>query len=121
MRIITFSDFKAHTSPLFKCLNLLKLSDVVDVHTAQFMHQYRNGIFPDLFSIFFTPITSKHHYGTRLASESNFSLPSARTNYGKFNIRFCGPKARNSIDESLKSLSVASFKRKLKKHIIANY
>ena len=38
IQIITFSDFRAHTSPLFKRLNLLKLPDIVYLNTALFMH-----------------------------------------------------------------------------------
>ena len=38
IRIITFSDFRAHTSPIFKQLSLLKLCDVVELQTALFLH-----------------------------------------------------------------------------------
>ena len=51
----------------------------------------------------------------RVASRTTFSLPLIRTNDGMFNIRFFGPKIWNTIDESLKSLSINSFKNKLKK------
>ena len=47
IRIITFSDFRAHTSPIFKQLSLLKLCDVVELQTALFMYQYNKGILPD--------------------------------------------------------------------------
>ena len=96
VRIITFSDFKAHSSPLFKNLNLLKLPDIIKLSTASFMHQYNKGTLPENFN-FFTSVRSKHQYSTRLASKSTFSLPSARTNYGIFSIRFQGPKVWNNI------------------------
>ena len=114
LRIITFSDFKAHSSPLFKNLNLLKLPDIIKLYTASFMHQYNKGTLPKNFNNFFTSVRSKHQYSTRLASKSTFSLPSARTNYGIFSIRFQGPKVWNNIDESLKSLSYSYFKLKVK-------
>ena len=38
IRIITFSDFRAHTSPIFKQLSLLRLCDVVELQTALFMY-----------------------------------------------------------------------------------
>ena len=82
IRIITFSDFRAHTSPIFKQLSLLKLCDVVEHQTALFMYQYNKGILPNLFTYFFTPVRSKHQYQTRLACKSTFSLPTTRTNYG---------------------------------------
>ena len=37
IRIITFSDYRAHTSPSLKMLNLLKLLDIVKSHTGIFM------------------------------------------------------------------------------------
>lgn len=122
VRIITFSDFHAHTSPIFKALNLLKFYDIVFTYTASFMYQYSKDDLPDNFNEFFVPVNTRHQYSTRLASKASYVLSYARTNYGKFNISFCGPKVWNSIDESLKSsLTVHSFKRKLKSHLISLY
>ena len=50
-------------------------------------------------------VRQRHNYNTRLASKSPFVLPKVRTNYGKFNIRFFGPKVWNDIEEPLKTLS----------------
>lgn len=118
---ITFSDFRAHTTPLLRKLNLLKFSDIVNLHTALFMLRYSKGNLPVNFDGFFNPVNSKHPYRTRIASRTTFSLPLIRTNYGMFNIRFFGPKLWNTIDESLKSLSINSFKNKLKKKVIGRY
>ena len=85
------------------------------------MHQYNNGNLPDNFNDFFTSVSNKHQYRTQLASKYTFSLPQARTNYGKFNIRFIGPKTWNAIEEIFKSLSRVSSKRKLKRQIIDGY
>ena len=72
-----------------------------------------------IFTNFFTPVSSKHHYRAPSASKSTFPLPITRTNHSKFNIRFCGPLLTSHW--CMKSLSIVSFKQKLKKHIIANY
>ena len=121
VRIITFSDFLAHTSPLFKELNLLKFIDIVDFHTALFMFRYSRGNLPGNFDGYFHLVCNTHLYGTRAASKTTFSLPLTRTNYGLFNIRFCGPKVWNTIDESFKSLSMNCFKKKFKNQIIGLY
>ena len=81
------------------------------------MYQFNNGNLTYNFDGFFT----RHQYGTCLASKSTFSLPKICTNYGKFNIKFFGPKTWNDINESLKSLSKLSFKRKLKQQVISGY
>ena len=114
VRIITFSDFLAYTLPLFKELNLLKFIDIVDFHTALFMFRYSRGNLPGNFDGYFNLVCNTHLYGTRVASKTTFSLPLTRTNYGLFNIRFCGPKVWNTIDESCKSLSMTCLKKNSK-------
>ena len=69
----------------------------------------------------FTPINTRHKYNTRLASKSTFVFPIIRTNYGRFNIRFFGPKVWNEIEEPLKSLSFGCFKRELKTQLLRKY
>ena len=121
VRIITFSDFLAHTSPLLKELNLLKFIDIVDLHTAVFMFQYSGGNLPCNFNGYFNLVCNTHFYDTRTASKTTFSLPLIRTNHGLLNIRFCGPKIWNTIDKSFKLLSLNCFKKKLKNKKIELY
>ena len=73
------------------------------------MHQYHHGNLPAIFIDFFTE--HKHKYNTRLYSKCTLTLPRVRTNYGIFNIRFCGPKVWNSVDECLKPLRKNYLKR----------
>ena len=121
IRILSFSHFQAHTSHLFKKFNLLKVIDIIKLYTAIFMHQFHKGLLPKSVSGFFTPVCNRHRYSTRLASKSTFCLPQTRTNYGIFNIRFSGPKLWNSIEESIKSSSVFSFKKNYKQLLILDY
>ena len=58
-----------------------------------------------------------HQYETRLASKKSYYLPKAKTNYGKFNIRFSGAKLWNSVPDDLKSESRSCFKKLLKESI----
>ena len=64
VRIITFSHFQSHTSPIFKKLNLLKLPDIVKLHAILFMHQYYNDRLPKAFNDFFSLVKHKHRYNT---------------------------------------------------------
>lgn len=121
VRILSFSHFQAHTSQLFKKFNLLKVMDIIKLYTATFMYQFYKGFLPKSFNDFFTPVCNRHRYNTRLASKSSFCLPQARTNYGIFNIRFSGPKLWNSIEETLKSSSIFSFKMNYKQLLILAY
>ena len=122
IRIITFADFRDHSNPLFLRLQILKFKDVVFHQTAIFMHDFHHGNLPNAFESFFTLVCKRHNYNTRLAScKSNYSLPSAKTNYGKFNVRFSATKVWNSLDEKLRCLSRKSFKTALKTQLIDSY
>ena len=117
IRIIAHAEFDAHTTPLFAKLNLLKLQDIITLYIVCFMYNYSNSNIPNAFNSFFTAVNKSHTYNTRLASKSSLVFPKVRTNYGKFDIRFLGPKIWNEIKKSLKTLSFRSFKRELKSSI----
>lgn len=117
----TPSSFDARSSPLFKQLLILKLNDLAYVHTALFMRQYHYRQLPLTFDSLFETIVSKHKYNTRLASKLNYYLPKARTNFGKFNIRFTGVKIWTSIALADKQLNKIAFKKKLIADKICTY
>ena len=121
VRIITFSEYNCHSSPLFRKLKLLKVSDLLYLYCALFMYDYYSNRLPLIFNDFFMSINKVHQYQTRLASKISYYLPKARTNYGKFNIRFSGVKVWNSIEDSLKSKSRTCFKISIKESLISNY
>ena len=68
-----------------------------------FVYNFHSGNLPKTFDNYFESINKKHGHRTRLASRTSFYLPKARTNYGKFNIRFAGVKTWNSVNENIKS------------------
>ena len=84
-----FSDYLDHTNPILLVLNILKFQDlIVFYYNALFMYDFHSGNLPHIFSTFFSPVSQKRSYNTRLASGSTYSWPKVRTNFGKFNIRF---------------------------------
>ena len=85
------------------------------------MHQFNTGKLPNIFDSFFVKTSSKHNVNTRFASRSTFYLPKIRTNYGKFNIRFNGPKLWNELDERFKCRTSYQFKKELTSHFISLY
>ena len=56
-----------------------------------------------------------------LLRQQHFYVPKIRTNYGKFNIRYNGPKLWNETDERFKILTPHLFKKELTKHFIKFY
>ena len=49
MRIMTNSKYNAHTEPLFKHLNLLKIDDLFDVQCLKFWYKFKNNTLPYFF------------------------------------------------------------------------
>ena len=110
-----------HSTPLIAKLKIIKLHDIILLYTACFMYQYSNCNLRSAFDSFFIAINTRHNYSTRLALKSTFAFPKIRTNFGKFNIRYFGPKIWNEIEEQLKTLSFRCFKRELKERFLAKY
>ena len=106
-------------SPLFKKLSILKMNDLIEYYVAIFMFKYNNNLLPPVFKNFFVSVSTIHKYQTRSATKENFYIPKAKTNYGKFNIRFQGAKTWNAIEESLRKVgSLKKFKYNLKSTVI---
>ena len=53
---MTRSKYNAHTDPLFKKHNILKLSDLIQLNQTLFVRQYKNGKLPESFFGFFQDI-----------------------------------------------------------------
>ena len=121
VRVMTFSSFDHHSSQLFKSLEIIKFSDLVTFVIATFMYKFHNQLLPSVFQSFFTRLDTVHSYHTRLSAKQSYYLPKARTNYGKFNIQFQGPKIWNAIDYDIKHLPISSFKIKLKQSFLQSY
>ena len=55
-RVMTFSKFDAHSSPLFNELKIIKFLDLVSLHITIFMHKFQNNNLPVVFNNYFTPV-----------------------------------------------------------------
>ena len=106
IRTITFSKPDEHSEPLFKELEILKLTDLVTLHNALLMYHYYCNLLPSSFEICFQSVASVHSNNTRLASKSTYYINTVKTNYGKFNSRFAAVKVWNHLEESIKHLQV---------------
>jgi len=121
VRLITFSDYRGHTNPLFNNLKILKINDLVKFQTCMFMHDYYHNNLPDVFKMFFTHVSTRHRYNTRFSGKENYCFPAVKTNYGKFNVRFAGAALWNSLEENLKKEKKVIFKKKLFSIYIDHY
>ena len=57
---ITHSKYSAHTDPLFKKLNLLKLPDMYRLQVLKLFHKLANNVMPQFFQGIFTSLQPKN-------------------------------------------------------------
>ena len=74
MRIITIAPYNAHAEPIFKSLNILKISDIFTLFQLKFYHKLINNKLPSYFTnLQFEQNRDIHHYYTK--SSMDIHLP----------------------------------------------
>ena len=113
------SSFDQHSSPLFKSLEIINFSDLVTFLIAIFMYKFHNHLLPSAFQSFFSKVDKiRHSYNTRHVAKQPYYLPKARTNHGKFNVRFQSSIVGNEIDDDIRFSSISLLKEKLEQNLI---
>ena len=119
IRIITFSDFRCHTSPLFYKLNILKLTDIYKLKLGILFHNIINNKFTGTNNLI--SLTSIHNHNTRLADTNNFYQTFSNSNLGLSSYTMAGLKFWRVIPSDLKSYSLTRFKFRLKQFLLNKY
>ena len=65
VRIITCSKYNAHTEPLLKTLNLLKIEDIMKTKALKLCYRYKQNELPKYFESMFTESNDNHSHDTR--------------------------------------------------------
>ena len=118
IRIISKKPFDAHTDPIFKSLQIMKLSEIYFFQVGKFMFSYKIGLLPNVFKEMLLMTNQVHSYNTR--NSNTFYLFPARTNIRLFGIRFQGPKFFNSLNNNIQSAATISlFKSRLKTFLLS--
>ena len=141
MRIMTFSEFRAHSEPLFKKLEILKFSDSISVNNCSFVYDFFNNNLPRSFTNTFFRVEDLHVYSTRQATSGQLYTPRYNsTTFGlkciykrcidswnqlSIDINIINRKQnKNSLeinDINLLKYSRQVLKDKLTKHILSQY
>ena len=100
IRAITGTMFNAHTQPLFKSLNILKLTDIYKLQVAKYVHSYVTNSLPFSLMDIFTPLNYCGN-NTRQSEARKLRLPKTRTIIATRSIANMGPKIWNSIKSEL--------------------
>ena len=141
MRIMTFSEFRAHSEPLFKKLEILKFTDSIAVNNCSFVHDYFNGKLPRSFTNTFLRTDNLYEYSTRQAASGQLYIPRYKTStYGlkciykrcinswnHFSAELNIKNRENNINiQEIKNIDLLEYSRtilkdKLTKHILSTY
>jgi hypothetical protein len=86
VRIVAKAPYNGHTDPIFKCFNILKVSDICALHELKFCFKYENNNIPPYFYSIFNKNSDIHNFNTR--HTDNFQLPLIRHSFVKTTIRY---------------------------------
>ena len=119
VRAMTNSDYRAHSAPPFKKLNILDIFKLNTHCIGIFMYIYSRDLLPECFDNLFISNNQVHDRDTRAAAK--YRSHACRTNIKQFTILHQGPKIWNCLPSSITGINItSSFKRKLKKYLIEN-
>ncbi len=124
VRIVSLSKYNAHTEPILKNLNLLKVKDILKLQELKFFYKYKNNMLPSyLQDMPFNPNVEKHTYHTR--QKHDIQQPLAKHEFAKKCIRFDLPQIINStpniIKEKVFTHSLQGFSWYVKRYMLQTY
>ena len=106
MRIMTFSEFRAHSEPLFKKLEILKFQDSIVVNNCSFVYDYLNNKLPGSFINTFIRTDDLYKYKTRQATTGKLYLPAYKTS--TFGLKCIYKRCINSWNKITTELNLAN-------------
>ncbi len=122
VRILQMKKYNAHTEPIFKELNLLKIQDILKL--LKFYYKYKNGLLPVYFQNL--PLLQRyeiHDYKTR--GESTVRPCKIKHEYARKSIRYKIPEIVNvtsdCIVDKIGTHSLQGFSKYIKHHFIGKY
>ena len=131
VRIISNSGFNAHTSPLFKTLEILKVRDKIILFNCLFVHDFLNGKLPKSFDSTFLKLSearsNENMVNTINSDLGCLFLPNVCTSTYRLNsiyrksIISWNTYVRLFNKEDIVSISKNALKNKIKKHMLSMY
>ena len=111
---------RTSTNYVHKLANVLKVSDISEYVTINFVHRQLNGNLPPIYNNYFVRNSQIHHYATR--QSSHLYLPQPNSQHGHKMTKFMGPLLWNSLPGNLREITNNErFKKELKQFYINNY
>ena len=123
LRIITYSKYNAHTEPLFKALDILKLEDNMKLNALKLYFKYKPETLPHFFASFDLSTQGAHHsHDTR--QRNQIRPNSTRTRYAENTLRNYLPVLKKNPPNILQKMtthSIHGFSSNIKKYYLKSY
>lgn len=124
LRYIVNASYSAHTEPILKLLNMLKLEDIYKLSKLKFYYKYSKKMLPQFFqNISFTKIEEGHDIDLR--NKADIRLPFVKSGLTNISIKYMIADFINTapaiILEMMGKICYQSFKDHVKKVIIESY
>ena len=120
VRLVTSSEYRTPSSPLFKQLRILKLHDIHKLQIYLFMFKFKYGMLPLSCAQLVRRNTIVTRYGLR--RENEFVVMPFHTEIRRKCMSVKGPDLWNSLEDSMKTLSlIYVFKSRLVSSSIEYY
>jgi len=123
IKVISNFSFRAHTSQIFKKMQILRISDITKLQILRFVHKTKHNRYPAELKEFynsFTFLCQNNLHGTR--STARLYVPRYRINIRKSAIKIYGPCLWNTLPSSINSVNESiEFERLLKRFFLDRY
>jgi hypothetical protein len=124
VRTVAGAKYNAHTEPIFKNLNLLKLEDIFKLNMLKFYYKLINDKLPDHFTNFnLIQFNTIHTYDTR--HNHHYRVTITNTSYARKCLRHALPSLINSLQplvlEMVHTHSYKGFTQYVKNTLISQY
>ena len=125
IRIISKAKYNAHTEPLFKNLELLKIEDLYKLHAAKFYYKSTNNKLPFYFYINKIGLSHGELHNVNTRQTQNIATIKVNHEFAKKCLRYSIAKIINDLPINIKSKtqshSLFSFANHFKKYLINEY
>ena len=112
---MTFSEFRAHSEPLFSQLKILKFTDNISLINCIFVHDFLKGNLPIAFESIFTRADEIYSTETRQVKSGMLFTPRYKgTEYGLKSIYKSCINSWNSLTQQINLIHQATHRNKLK-------
>ena len=120
VRVITNSNFKAHTSPLFKQNQLLKIQDIYKLKCLKLHYKIENGLAPEFYRLFYHRNWDIHNYNTRNTMQVRPS--GVKSSWLRHSLPLLILETPDHLTDLIHSaVSIHTFKRHVKQYYLSLY